>query len=92
MQRLDEPLRLSRVSDRLACLHDAGVQRRLANELLRPQVLEEFLPGDNAVAMGDEISQDVEHLRAELDQRASAAQFTAARVERIVTKEIPHGA
>jgi hypothetical protein len=84
-------LRLSCVTDRLARLHDAGVQRRLADELLGPQGIEKLLPGDGAVAMGDEVAQDVEHLRAELDQCARAAQFPAARVERIVTKQMPHG-
>jgi hypothetical protein len=55
-------------------------------------VLEEILLGDDTVALGNEVAQDVEYLRAELDTPASAAQFTAARVERIITKEILHGA
>jgi hypothetical protein len=58
---------------------------------LRPEVLQEFLAGEHAVAMNDEIGQHVEHFRAKLDQSARAAQFTPLRVERLVTKEIPHG-
>src|SRR5262245_41857696 len=42
--------------------------------------------------MDDEVAQDVEHLRAEGDTPARAAQFTPARVKRILTKEILHGA
>jgi hypothetical protein len=92
VQRLNEPLRLPFIPDRLASLHDTRTQRRLTDELLGPRVLKELLPEDNAVAMGDEVEQDVEHLRAEFDQHAHAAPFTAVRVERIVTKEILHGA
>src|SRR5262249_44582060 len=90
--RLDHALRLPRVSNCPAGLLNTRLQRRLANELLGPQVLEEILLGDNAVAMGDEVVQDVEDLRAERNTPASAAQFTAAYIQRIVTKEILHGA
>ena len=69
MQRLDEPLRLSCVPDRLARLSDTGIQRCFTDKLLGPQVVEDLLPGYDAVAMGNEIDEDVEHLRAELDQR-----------------------
>jgi hypothetical protein len=55
-------------------------------------VLEQIMLGDHAVTVDDEVAQDIEDLRAELDTPASAAQFTAARVERIVAKELLHGA
>jgi len=92
VQRLDEPLRLPCVTDRLTGLFDAGIQRGLTDELLGPQVIEKLLPGDDSSAMGDEIEQDIKHFRAELDHHACAAQFIAARVQHIVTKEVPHGA
>ena len=41
-------------------------------------MLEEGLLGDNAIAMGDEVAQDVEDLRAERDTPAGPVQFTAA--------------
>src|SRR5262249_59375424 len=74
-----------------ARLLDAGLQRRITDKLLGPQVIEELLLGDHAVTLGDEVAQDVEDLGAELDERARAAQFTAVRVERIVPKKILHG-
>src|SRR5262249_23921788 len=77
VQRLDQALRLPRIADRSASLLDAGLQRRITDKLLGPQVLEELLLGDNAVTLGDEVAQDVEDLGAELDERARAAQFTA---------------
>jgi hypothetical protein len=84
-------LRLPCIADCLARLLDAGFQGCLADELLRPQVFEEILMGGDVVAMGNEIAQDVEDLRAEPGMLASPVQFTAARVECVITKEIPHG-
>jgi hypothetical protein len=92
VQRLDDPLRFSRVSNRPAGLLDAGLQRRLADKLLRPKVLKKIVLGDNAIALGDEVAQDVEHLRTDRDTSAGPVQFSAVRVERIITKEILHGA
>jgi len=92
VQCLDDPLRLPRVSDRAAGLLNARLQRRLADELLGPEMLEEILLGDKAVAVRDEVAQDVEYLRAQVDTPSSTAQFTAARIERIITEKIPHGA
>jgi hypothetical protein len=46
----------------LACLHDAGVERGIADEPVWPQMIEEFLFGDHAIVMGDEVRQDIEHL------------------------------
>jgi hypothetical protein len=55
-------------------------------------MLEEILLGDEAVAVRDEVAQDVEYLRAQVDTPSSTAQFTAARIERIIPEKISHGA
>ena len=59
----------------------AAVRRlvRVASLTKRPghRLLEEFLLGDDPVAVLEKIGQDIEHLRLELDERAGIAQLVA---------------
>ena len=88
--RLDHPLPLPIVSDGAARGHDAVVKGGITDKLGRPQVFEEFVLGDNAVTMLDEVRQQIEHLGLELEECASAAQLVEPRVEFVLVEGVDH--
>ena len=66
---------------RLARRPDAGVQRRLADELLGPQLLQQLLLGDEALTLLDEVGQHIEHLWLQRHQCPGPTQLIAFCVE-----------
>ena len=67
VQGVDKPLCLPSIARGATDRFDAGVQRRLAHNLLGPEMLQQLLLGDNAVVMHDEIGQHIEHLGPDPD-------------------------
>jgi hypothetical protein len=53
----------------------------------REILLQELVFADDAVAMLDQIDEDVEHLRLELDELAGIAQLIALQVEFVIISE-----
>jgi hypothetical protein len=90
MQRLDAALLPPTVTNGLACRHDAVVQRHLANELVGPELFQEFVPCDHPLTMLDEVAQDVKHLRFEPTRLAGVAQLIQAGVEFVLSKDVAH--
>jgi hypothetical protein len=86
----DIPWRLGRVLQGAACGPNTAAQGVVRDELVRPQALEQLVAGDDAVAMQHEIGEDIEDLRSERDEFASATQFIPLGVETIVAKEVAH--
>jgi hypothetical protein len=75
VDRLDEPLLPTPVADGTARRCQAARQRGLTDKSTGPQTLEEFLLGDDPVAVLNEISQHVEHLWLEFDEFTRIAQL-----------------
>jgi len=63
--RADEPLLYAVVADRAAGRLDPGGQRRLGDEAITPHLVEELDLADHAVAVHDQVHEDVEHLGVE---------------------------
>jgi hypothetical protein len=64
----DAALRPPAVTDGSARRHDAVTQDGIADVLVGPELLEQFLSGDGAVAMLDKVGEDVKHLGLDLEQ------------------------
>ena len=77
MHCLDDALLPATVANRPTCRRQTTGQGGLADEATRPQALEQFLLGDDPVAVLEKIGQDIEHLRLELDELAGIAQLVA---------------
>jgi hypothetical protein len=73
MHRLNDPLCATVISDGLACRFDTRTQRRLANELIGPELIEQFLPGDNTITMGNQIGEQIHNASTQRHQRLSVA-------------------
>lgn len=90
VQSVDKPLFLPNIARGATDRFNARVQRRLAHNLLGPEMLQQLLLGDNAVAVHNEIGQHIEHLGSHLDWHTRSAQLIALGVKRIVPKHIAH--
>ena len=55
-----------------------------------PQLLEQFALGDDAIAMLQEIREDVDGVRLQRTHRPSAPQFIPVSIERIRPKSVDH--
>jgi hypothetical protein len=72
-KRADDVLVLAVVAHRLACRIDAAGQRRFGHDPSVPHSLDEIVLADDAVAVAQEVDQQVEHLRLDRNQRRSPA-------------------
>jgi hypothetical protein len=70
--------------------HHALRQNALTHTALGPQVLQEFLFGDHAVAMCQEIGQDIQGVRLQGTQGIPVAEFVTFRIKRIRLKDVDH--
>ena len=87
--RPDVALRFAVVAECPPGRLDPAGQRRLADEPSAPHRVEQLFLGDAALAVADELGQDVEHLRLDADHLVTVAQFVALGVEH-ETVEAPH--
>src|SRR5262245_57700296 len=71
-------------------MHTAG-ERRLRDDASIPDLCDEIVLADDAVAIADQEDQEVEGLRCKGDQVSPATQLAAVRVERIVVEQIAQG-
>jgi hypothetical protein len=86
----DDVLGIAGVSHSLTCRADAGQQDCIPDELAWPELLEQFLLGDNAVPLPNEIGQELKDLGPEFEELPRPAQLTGLEVERVFTKHVPH--
>ena len=77
----DHPLGAAGVTDGVARGLDPGRQRRLTDEPIAPDAVEQLDLGHDAVAVLHEQTQDVEHLRLDMTRLPAPAQLEAAGVE-----------
>ena len=78
---LDDALLGAVVADGAAGRLDATRERRLADEAVAPDVVEQLVLADDAVAVLDEVGEDAEDLRLDRHGRAGVAQLEQTRVE-----------
>jgi len=83
----DEALAASVVPDRLTCrLYPAG-ERRLADEAIAPDSVEQLLLGHNPVPFPDQHGEQVEHLRLNRPEPPGAAQLEPVEIELAVAED-----
>jgi len=87
---LDTVLTLPTIAQDFADHHHALRQNARTDPALGPQALQEFLFGDYAVAMCEEIGQEIQGVRLQRTQKTRAAEFIAVRIERIGLKRVYH--
>ncbi len=86
--RRDIPWRLETVLQGATCRSNTAAQGIIRDELARPQALEQLVAGNDAVAMPQEIGENIEDLRAQRDGFSGSTQFIPLGVEAIVAKDI----
>jgi hypothetical protein len=85
---LDTVLAPPTVAQGFANHHHALRQNARTDPALGPQVLQELLFGDHAVAMREEIGQKIQGVRLQRAQDTRTAEFIAVRIKRIRLKSI----
>src|SRR5262249_5482195 len=90
MVRLDNCLLGPVIVHGLAGGHDAAGERGLADDLPRPEFLQQFVFGDYAVAMMQEVNEDIEDLGLNADRLVCIAQLIQARVELKAREAVDH--
>src|SRR5207247_2274593 len=85
--RADEALLLAAVADRLARRVDSAGERRVRDDASAPHPRDEVVLADHAVAVLQEINQEVEDLRLQRHQRVGPPQLPAVYVKYLIRKE-----
>jgi hypothetical protein len=90
VQSMDAARRASRLPQRLAQRLHTGFQRLVPDKLLRPQLLQEFLPGNHALTMRQKVSEHLKDFASQFDGSPCALQLMALGVQGIVAKGVAH--
>jgi len=80
----DQPLLIATVAD------DTAVERRIRNDPAAPDRSDKIVLTNHAVAVLDEIQQQVEHLRLKRDELGAPPKLPAIRIEYLVFKAKLH--
>lgn len=89
----DEALLLAVIADRASRGVDPAVECRVRDNPSTPHQRNQVVPGDDAIAIFQQMNQQVEHLRLHRDQMAVTAQLTTIGVEDVVVEvefHLPH--
>src|SRR5581483_7660211 len=86
----DQLLRLAGVADRAARRVDVGGERGVRDRAPAPERGEQILSRDDAVAILDEIDQEIEHERLDGNRLAAAGELPRIGVKRMIGKEKLH--
>jgi hypothetical protein len=90
MHRAQEARRPPPLPQHLAQRPHTGGQRLVTDKRVGPQLLQEFLLGDDPRAMRQQVGEYLKHLAPELHRCTCVLQLLARRIEDIVTKAVPH--
>jgi len=82
----DEVLPLAVVTDGLSHAIDPAGQVGFRNNAPAPHRRDEVVLADHAVAIFDQVDQNIENLRLNRNNRAACAQLAALAIERIIVK------
>jgi hypothetical protein len=83
-------LRLSVVAQSVPYLLETGIQHRVTDELLGPQVPEQLVLGNDPLAVCEEIGKQLKHFRAEGNTPTGLVQIITFGVQGIVVKTVAH--
>ena len=89
-ERLHDALGAATVTHGFANRHDAVVEGGIADELIRPDVLEQLLPGHDAVAMQNQKGERIEDARFERNKLAAPPHLTKTRIEFAIAECVFH--
>jgi hypothetical protein len=81
VRRANEALLLPTVLDRGACRIDPRAQCRFRDDPSLPHGSKQIVFADDAVAVADQVLEEVEDLRLEGDQHPPAAQLAPCRIQ-----------
>jgi len=90
MDRLDDPLISAGVANSAAGGLDPAGQRRLGDEPVTPDLVEELGLRHDSLAMAQQIGQHIENLRLHADDLAGASQLDALDTQLTITESNPH--
>jgi hypothetical protein len=88
--RFNEVLRPPVIANGFTCRHNAVAQHGIANELLGPQLLKQFLARHGAIAVLHEVGEHIKHLGLDLEPVPGAAKLITLRIELIIPKGVDH--
>jgi len=78
-------------SSPLARREDAAGQRRLRDDAALPHRRQQVIPADHALAMANQVLEQIEDLRFDDNRRVAAPQFAARRIEAVAFEQIQQG-
>ena len=90
MHRLDEKLLAAAVAQGAPHRPEPLRQGAFTDYLVGPELFQEFVFGDHAVAMLQEVDEHIEALALQGAKGVAAAEFAALRIELVIAKDIDH--
>jgi hypothetical protein len=78
------------IPNRLPHRHDVTVQRGIPNELLGPQILQQFLLENDPVPMRQQVREDLKRLGLQRHGFPGMMALIALGVEAVVAKDVAH--
>src|SRR5262245_16080198 len=81
VQRAYEALVAAAVAERAPCRADAGAQRRLRDDAALPNHVDQLVLADDPIAVANEVNEQVEYLRLDMNDRPGAPQFLPRDVD-----------
>src|SRR5262245_50978784 len=81
VQRAYEALVAAAVAERAPCRADAGAQRRLRDDAALPNHVDQLVLADDPIAVANQVNEQIEHLRLEVNDGAGAPQLVARDVD-----------
>ncbi len=81
VQRANEALVVAAVAERAPCRADPGAQRRLRDDAALPNRVEQLVLADDSISIPNEVNQQIEYLRLDVNRRAGASQLLSRDVD-----------
>src|SRR5437764_327060 len=86
VQRADESLIDSAISERTTSRADARAQRRIRDDAPLPDRINQLVFANRPIAIADEVDEEIEHLRLDLNKRSGAPQLMARDIDLEIRK------
>ena len=81
VERANEALVAAAIAERAPGRADPRAQRRLRYDASLPNRFEEFVLAHDSIAVANEVHQQIEHLRLDVNDRAGAPQLLACEID-----------
>src|SRR5262252_3675346 len=76
----NEALVVAAVAERAPRGADEGAQRRLRDDAALPHRIDQLVLADDAIAVANQVNQEIEHLRLDVNDRARVSQLMACNI------------